>query len=109
MTTPTATQQHFFENYPMAIPSAGVLFFDNPDHERVLIVKPSGRALWEIPGGVTEARRGLGDGAPAGCPRRRTEGITPAGNRADTVVQASDQGFGYWREVAFADSGVRRH
>lgn len=67
MTTPTATQQRFFENYPMAIPSAGVLFFDNPDHERVLIVKPSGRALWEIPGGVTEARRGE---SPLGTARR---------------------------------------
>ncbi|MEV6871522.1 NUDIX hydrolase [Amycolatopsis sp. NPDC051128] len=67
MTTPTATQQHFFENYPMAIPSAGVLFFDNPTHERVLIVKPRGRALWEIPGGVTEARRGE---SPLGTARR---------------------------------------
>lgn len=58
MTTPTATQREFFEKYPMAIPSAGVLFFDTPDHERVLIVKPNGRTHWEIPGGVTEARAG---------------------------------------------------
>jgi hypothetical protein len=57
VTTPTATQQQrFFENYPMAIPSAGVLFFDNLAHDRVLVVKPSGRALWEIPGGVAESR-----------------------------------------------------
>jgi ADP-ribose pyrophosphatase YjhB (NUDIX family) len=56
VTTPTATQQRFFEKYPMAIPSAGVLFFDNPDHDRVLVVKPRGRKLWEIPGGVTEIR-----------------------------------------------------
>lgn len=58
MTTPTATQQRFFENYPMAIPSAGVLFFDDLNHERVLVVKPAGRKWWEIPGGVNEARRG---------------------------------------------------
>jgi 8-oxo-dGTP diphosphatase len=67
VTTPTATQQRFFENYPMAIPSAGVLFFDGHDHERVLVVKPSGRTLWEIPGGVTEARRGE---SPLGTARR---------------------------------------
>lgn len=40
----------------MAIPSAGVLFFDEHDH--VLVVKPRGRDLWEIPGGVTEIRAG---------------------------------------------------
>ncbi|MEQ0560708.1 NUDIX hydrolase [Amycolatopsis sp. NEAU-NG30] len=58
MTTPTATQLQFFEQYPMAIPSAGVLFFDTPAHERVLVVKPTGRTKWDIPGGVTEARHG---------------------------------------------------
>jgi ADP-ribose pyrophosphatase YjhB (NUDIX family) len=58
VTTPTATQQRFFENYPMAIPSAGVLFFDGAACERVLLVKPSGRKWWEIPGGVNEARSG---------------------------------------------------
>jgi len=30
-----------------------VLGVTNSDHDRVLIVKPRGRALWEIPGGVT--------------------------------------------------------
>jgi 8-oxo-dGTP diphosphatase len=67
VTTPTATQREFFEKYPMAIPSAGVLFFDTPDHDRVLIVKPTGRTLWEIPGGVTEARAGE---SPVGTARR---------------------------------------
>ncbi|MDS0140549.1 MULTISPECIES: NUDIX hydrolase [unclassified Amycolatopsis] len=67
MTTPTATQQRFFENYPMAIPSAGVLFFDGPSYERLLVVKPRGRQWWEIPGGVNEARRGE---SPRGTARR---------------------------------------
>lgn len=56
MTTPTATQSGFFRRYPMAIPSAGVLFFD--EEGQVLVVKPLGRELWEIPGGVTEIRDG---------------------------------------------------
>lgn len=65
MTTQTATQSGFFRAYPMAIPSAGVLFFD--DHGQVLVVKPRGREHWEIPGGVTHARAGE---SPAATARR---------------------------------------
>ncbi len=54
--TKAATQSGFFRRYPMAIPSAGVLFFD--EQGRVLLVQPRGRDKMEIPGGVTEIRRG---------------------------------------------------
>lgn len=54
--TATTTQSGFFRRYPMAIPSAGVLFHD--DQHRVMLVKPTGRAEWEIPGGVVEVRAG---------------------------------------------------
>jgi ADP-ribose pyrophosphatase YjhB (NUDIX family) len=40
----------------MAVPSAGVLFFDQQDH--VLLVQPRGRSGMEVPGGVTEIRNG---------------------------------------------------
>lgn len=61
----TDTQSGFFRRYPMAIPSAGVLFFD--ERGRVLLVQPRGRDMMEIPGGVTEIRRGE---TPVACARR---------------------------------------
>jgi 8-oxo-dGTP diphosphatase len=56
VTTQSATQSGFFRKYHMAVPSAGVLFFDEQD--RVLLVQPRGRTGMEIPGGVTEIRKG---------------------------------------------------
>ncbi|MEU5779758.1 NUDIX hydrolase [Micromonospora lupini] len=61
---------------PVATPrvAAGVLFFDNEG--RVLLVRPSYKEHWEIPGGYVEP----GESPRAGCNREIQEelGLTPA-------------------------------
>ncbi|MFE7118354.1 NUDIX domain-containing protein [Streptomyces sp. NPDC057654] len=55
--------------------AAGALFFDSRDQNRVLLVRPSYKPMWEIPGGYVET----GESPLAACQREVQEelGITP--------------------------------
>ncbi|MER5335874.1 NUDIX hydrolase [Micromonospora sp. NPDC002717] len=63
---------------PMATPrvAAGALFFDDDDDGSVLLVRPSYKKHWDIPGGYVEP----GESPRAACAREVEEelGITPA-------------------------------
>ncbi|KOG91878.1 NUDIX domain-containing protein [Streptomyces varsoviensis] len=56
--------------------AAGALFFDSRDPSRVLLVRPSYKPKWEIPGGYVET----GESPLAACRREVEEelGLTPA-------------------------------
>lgn len=59
----TLPPEEYYQTLPQKRMGAGCLFYD--DHGRVLLVKPTYKPVWEIPGGVVEQ-----DESPKQCCQR---------------------------------------
>ena len=59
----TLPPEEYYQTLPQKRMGAGCLFYD--DHGRVLLVKPTYKPIWEIPGGVVEQ-----DESPKQCCQR---------------------------------------